>query len=508
MPTVESVVPSSAFPRLSHTQWARAVQDLLFLDAAPDTSGFTNDAPSSTGFDNSAGQLEVSPGLWADYQDAAEAIANQVAGDPTRLAKLLPGGLPASGDARISGFIAGFGERAFRRPLSSDEASQYVALFKQGAALVPGRDAFAAGVQVSLEAMLQSPQFVYRVEGSGKTAAAGLTMALTDYEIATRLSFMLWDSLPDAVLFSAAKTGQLHTAEQIATQADRMLKDARAADKLDDFHRQLLELRRYDTLHPTGLPDGIGAAMRQETEHFVHDALVDHDGSLQTLLTANYSFVNSDIAGLYGLSGSFGSTFVRADLDASQRAGLLTQPGFLTYRSGDTAPILRGVFINLKFLCADLPPPPVFTPPKMTGVTRRERVNSVTGPGTCGESCHARLINPAGFPLENFDNTGRFRSQDNGEPVDAVASYPFSAGPQSYDGPIEWSRTLAASPEAHQCYVRHWLEFGFGRAYAAGDAPLVRRIAELSRTSQLPVKQLLALLVQSPNFRNRAAEAP
>ncbi|HEY2735650.1 MAG TPA: DUF1588 domain-containing protein [Polyangiales bacterium] len=248
--------------------------------------------------------------------------------------------------------------------------------------------------------------------------------------------------------------------------------------------------------------------MRTETERFIHDALFDHDGSLQTLLTANYSFVNSDIAKLYGLSGSFGSDFVRTDLDATQRAGLITQPGFLTYRSGDTAPILRGVFINLKFLCANLPPPPVFTPPMMTGVTRRERIDSVTGVGTCGEGCHAHLINPAGFPLENFDDVGRFRTMDNGEPVDAASSYPFKDGTQSYDGPIEWSRAIAASREAHECYVRHWLEFGYGRSYDDADAPLVQRIADASRQSQLSVKQLLVQLVQSPSFRNRASEAP
>jgi hypothetical protein len=504
---VEKVVPDSAFPRLSHRQWALSVKDLLVLDTAPDIAGFTNDAPSATGFDNTGGQLEVSPGLWADYEEAAEALADQLGGDAARIAKVLPTGLPASGDARAKGFVTGFGERAFRRPLTSAEVDLYTGLFKQGTTLVPGRDELSGGVQVTVEAMLQSPLFLYRIEGAGKKAADGLT-ALTDYEIAARLSYTLWDSMPDAALFAAAKAGQLHEATQIASQAERLLKDARAADKFDEFHRQLLELRRYDTMHPQGLPATIGTAMRQETERFVHDVLIDHDGSFKTLLTANYSFVNRDLATLYGLSASFGADFTRADLDSTQRAGLLTQAGFLTYRSGDTAPILRGVFINLKFLCADLPPPPVFTPPKLVGDTRRQRIDSITGQGTCGESCHARMINPAGFPLENFDNTGRYRTDDNGHPVDAAASYPFADGAETYDGPIEWSRTLAASRQAHECYVRHWLEFGFGRQYAQGDAPLVQRVADASRQTDLPVKQLLVQLVQSPSFRTRISEAP
>jgi hypothetical protein len=248
--------------------------------------------------------------------------------------------------------------------------------------------------------------------------------------------------------------------------------------------------------------------MRQETERFVHDAVVDNPGSLRSLLTANYSYVNKDLAAIYGITGAFGADLVKANLDPTQRAGLLTQSGFLASRSGDTAPILRGVFINQKILCTELPPPPVFTPPKMSGTTRRERVNSITGLGTCGETCHARLINPAGYPLETFDNVGKFRTMDNGKPVDASAAFTFGDGMKSYNGAIEWSKTVAESREAHECYVRHWLEFGFGRAFTDGDAPLVRRVAADSRDKNLSVKQLLVELVQSPSFRIRAVETP
>jgi hypothetical protein len=319
---------------------------------------------------------------------------------------------------------------------------------------------------------------------------------------------MLWDSLPDSTLMAAAKAGALHDPAKLAEQARRMLADPRAAEKITEFHRQLLELRRYDTLHPSGLPDGIGAAMRAETERFVRDVLVDQSGNFGQLLGSSYSFVNKDLAALYGVSGTFGSDLTRVELDPTQRSGLLTQAGFLSYRSGDTAPILRGVFVNEKFLCAALPPPPAFTPPKLVGDTRRERVNSVTGKGTCGESCHATLINPAGFPLEYFDDAGRYRRQDNGHPIDGSAAYPFRDGTREYDGPIAWSQLIRQSPEAHECYVRHWLEFGFGRPQADGDAPLVARVAEASRSSALSVKELLVLLVQSPNFRTRLTEQP
>lgn len=340
--------------------------------------------------------------MFSDYQALSEQLAEQVASNAARLAKITPPGLPSSGDAQAQAFVTGFGERAFRRPLTAGETSAFVALFKQGPALFSGRDALSAGAQLCIQAFLQSPSFLYRSEGAGP--AKDGVIALSNYEIASRLSYMLWDSLPDAMLFAAAKSGALRTPEQIASQAERMLALPRAADNLDEFHRQLLELRHYDTLHSTGLPEGIGVSLRRETERFIHDALIDKNGTLAQLFTSSYSFVNRDLAALYGSSGSFGTELVRAELDPGQRAGLLTQPGFLIYRSGDTAPILRGVYVNEKLLCSDLPPPPVFTPPKLVGVTRRERIESITGKGTCGEGCHAGVINPAGYPLENFDN--------------------------------------------------------------------------------------------------------
>lgn len=504
---VEEIVASSAFPRLSHRQWALAAQELLQLEQAPDVSGFSPDSPTGTGFDNTGDRLEVFETLWLDYQSSSEALAAQVAADPQQLAKVSPAELPEAQHERGRAFVAHLGKRAFRRPLNDAERDTYAALFEQAAMLWPGRDPFAAGAELTISAFLQAPAFLYRVEQAHAPGADG-SAALSDHEIAARLSFMLWDSLPDAELTAQADAGKLHTLEQIAQQAERMLRSPRAADKLVDFHRQLLELRRYDSLHPTGLPHGIGAALRSETEQFVRAALVDGAGSFADLFTSSYSFVNAELAALYGVSGEFGSEFRRVELNPNQRSGVLTQLGFLISHSGETAPIQRGVFVNRKILCAMLPPPPMFVLPKSSGTTRRERIDSMTGKGTCGEGCHARMINPAGFPFESFDDQGRHRSEDNGQPVNTAASYALSDGVKDYGDAVAWSRVIASSQQAHECYAKHWLEFAFERRAAAGDAVLVRRIAEASRKRNISVRELLSLLLQSESARRRRSEDP
>lgn len=504
---VESVPATSAYPRLSHRQWALAAQSLLQLDTAPDVSNFSKDAPAATGFDNTGAVLEVSQALFQDYQRASEALATQVSTDMAQLTKLLPKDFPSDAAARPKALVTSLGERAFRRPLTAAEEQLFVALYEQGPSLFPGRDALSAGAELTIAALLQSPAFIYRPENINKPDKSEVA-TLSDSEIAVRLSFFLWDAPPDPPLLAAGKANELHTPEQIAAHVTRMLSDKRAEEKLLEFHRQLLELRRWDTLAPSGMPAGIGVTLRNETEQFLRASLIDGPGTFSELLTASYSFVNRDTASLYGLTSSFGADLTRTELKAEERAGILTQPGFLMSHAGDTAPILRGVFVNLKLLCAELPPPPVFTPPKMSGVTRRERIDSITGLGTCGEGCHARVINPAGFPLEYFDNLGRYRTQDNGKPVDGKASYAFVDGEQEIDGPVQWAQAIASSKQAHACYVRHWLEFGLGRAYAKEDAALVERIAKVSQSDDKPVRELLSLIAQSQSFKTRKSEAP
>ncbi len=492
---------TSAYPRLSHNQYDNTVRDLFGLAASPELSiGFEGDPTGSTAFDNDSTVLQVTPNLWQDYQGAAEAMAERVLNDAELLGRLT-GGLPDAEPERTQAFAERFLRRAFRRPVTADEVQPFLRLAAQAGSLYPDAPIDAARVAIIVQAALQSPYFLYRDE-SGEANADGL-VTLNDHQLAARLSYTLWDSIPDAELFRAAEAGELTEGNGLRMQAARMLDDPKAATKIRSFHRKLFELARYEDIELEGFPADIGRTLRAEAEAFVNDVVLENDGGLRELYTASYSFVNEDTAPLYGLEGSFGSELERVDLDPTQRGGLFTQPGFLASHDGDTAPIRRGVFLNLYVLCTTLPAPPVFDPPTVVGETRRERINSITGPGTCGATCHGQAINPIGYPFETFDDFGRWRTEDNGLPIDASASFAFEEGVVSYDGPIELANAMVESLNAHRCYAKNWLEYAFGRPVQPGDSPVIDSLARRSRREELSVKEILVGLVDSPLFRKR-----
>lgn len=500
--------PSSRVPRLSHPQYENTVRDLLRLDAPPGiTSSYLGDATSTT-FDNNGAELQVGEALWGDYQRGAEALASQVSTDPAALDRIADGA--SSGRA----FVTSFGLRAHRRPLSDAEITEYSTLFDAGAAAYPEmRDPFAAGVRVVLEAMLQSPHFLYRLELSSERA--GDVIQLTDHELAARLSYALWDTMPDDELFRAAQAGELRTPEGIRAQAERMLRDRKAEDMVASFHRQLLHLDAYlDVTRSTSLfpewNDGLRTSMLAETQSFVRHVIFVEDEGLARLLTAPYTFVDANLARVYRLPGTYGAELERVDLDPAERAGLLTQIGFLTRNASSTDPdaIHRGVFVNHQILCAPLPPPPMMVPPIPTDdsgmLSMRERIDRHTGPGTCGASCHGTMINPIGFAFEHYDALGRWRDQDRGNPVDASAQYDFQGETIAYEGAVELGAVLAAQSMAHRCYVRHWVEYAFGREVGAVDGALIGRIGQGSLAGELSVRDILIELVMSESFRTRS----
>jgi hypothetical protein len=506
---------ATAFPRLTHTQWENTVRDLLRLDAQPDLSSSFEPDTRISFFDNNVRALRVSSDLWSDYQAAAETLAEAVTGDVAALSRLLPSNLPTNTAERARTVVTDLGRRAFRRPLSDEELSAHLALFEGGAAHFPEMDPFDAGIRALLEALLQSPHFLYRVElGQGRT---GDSVELGDFEIASRLSYMIWNTMPDDKLLEEAGRGALQTPEQVAAQASRMLEDSRGQAMLERFHAQLLDWDLYRDLskNPSEFSlyyAGVGYDMYEEARLFVERVVLEEDGSLAELLTAPYTFVNAGLAAIYGLEDAFDQSFSRASFDPTshpQRGGLLTQLGFLASHGGLTGSIHRGVFINHRVLCTSLPPPPDVLPPipadsGMT-MTSRQRIEMHTGPGTCGSTCHGTFINPVGFAFESFDGLGQYRTEEFGLPIDASGSFEFVSGAVAFDGASELNDALAAQVQTHDCYAKHWVEYALGRDTAGSDLDLIQGLGDASLDG-LSVKDLIIELVQSEEFRARNVE--
>jgi hypothetical protein len=505
----------TAFPRLTHAQWENSVRDLLRMEALPNLSGSFEPDTRISFFDNNSRALRVSSDLWGDYQAAAESLAEAVTTDSAALARLLPTDLPTEATERVRAVVRDLGRRAYRRTFSDEEIDAHVALFGQGATHFPDMDAFDGGVRVLIEALLQSPHFVYRVEvGQGQNGDA---VQLGDFEIAARLSYMIWDTTPDDVLLDEAERGALHSAEQVAAQAARLLDDPRGQAMLERFHAQLFNWDLYGDMSkdPSVFPlyySGVGDDMYEEARRFVEHVVLEAEGDLTALLTAPYTFVNADLAAIYGLGGPFDQSFSRASFDGTeqpQRGGLLTQLGFLASHGGLTGSIHRGVFINHRVLCTELPPPPDALPPipaddGMT-MTSRERIEMHTGPGTCGASCHGTFINPVGFAFESFDGFGQYRTEEMGLPIDASAIFEFADGPVEFDGAAEFSNAIAARVQTHDCYTKHWVEYALGRDTAGSDLGLIQDLGDGSLDG-LSIKDLIIELVQSEAFRVRNAE--
>jgi hypothetical protein len=286
-----------------------------------------------------------------------------------------------------------------------------------------------------------------------------------------------------------------------------------------DFHGQLRRVRDFegikkDTQLSPLFPQGVGEDLKQETLAFVQDVVFGQGKGLKELMTATFTFANSRVGRMYGLNTPAPAAgrpdpFVRVELDPAQRAGLLTQMGFLAANAEEQTPniIIRGVHIAHDVLCAELPQPPDAVPPLPAiapNSTNRQRVEQLTGAAPCN-SCHERMINPLGFALENLDGLGRFRTMDNGQPVDARASYTLDGQEVAFDGATGLIKAIAESRQAHDCYTRRWAEYLYGRELDlanAADAGLVDQ-AGLRSKANMSVKDLVLNLVATDAFVTR-----
>jgi hypothetical protein len=502
---------TSQLPRLSGVQYDNTIRDLVGIDSQPSSLL----APDSLG--------SVDQRAWDGYQAAAAAVAEQVMANAAARTQVIPCSAAPDEAACVTQFITSFGQRAFRRPLTSAETARFQQLYTDRAAIT-ATGSFDEVTGLILKAFLLSPSFLVR--GEIAEAAAGQYFALSPYEVASRLSYMLWGSMPDEQLFAAAASNSLSTPAGILIEAQRMLTSPKARTRVAAFHRFYAHMgpgtrwtaaiQREPTYYPL-FKESVIPALSEETARLFEAITFDRGGSFQDLLTTPLAYVNAALAPIYGLDpNAYGNDLVEVTLDPAKRPGIFTRAGFLTAYSLYNRPsaILRGAFIQKDLLCTEIgsPPPNAESTPQPTEglLTNRERTDAQTAAATCA-GCHHSLINPTGFAMEAYDAIGAWQTteKENGAPISTVSSVPLND--QNFvdvSGPADLMRAIAASPEGQRCYAQKWVQFAYERAVNAQDACTVDTLTTKLTSGGYTILNLVADLTQSDSFRLRAREAP
>lgn len=490
--------------RLTNEQWTSSVQQVLALPAPPtNAEAFQSAVSGTTDFTNNELVLDVDSRAWSDYAAAAEALAQQVTSDAAALSRVYAG-------QDGTGFIAAVGRRAYRRPLTQAEAAAYQSVFDLGAGMTGSESPFAKGARAVLEAMLQSPHFLYRTE----LGAAGAP--LSGYEVAAKLSLWLRDQTPDDALLDAAAAGQLDGTTGLAAAAKQLLETPAAKQVMRRFHGQFLHFDRFANLSKVGVSsyDPAINAELAESSYLFFDRIFSQGLGVKDIFTSTTGFVGPLMAKHYAGAAAPASGFAERDLGA-QRVGFFTQLPFLMLYAHNDEPdsIHRGVSMSLDVLCAplgifagEIPP----LPPAKPGQTNRMRVDlHTTG---CGTVCHNNMINPLGFAFENYDGMGQYRTTEvRGSeelPIDASGTFNFVGGTKSYRDASELMQVLAGESQAHLCYAKKLASYGLQRAVTEADGGLLGALAEVSASSQGSLKQVIESLVTQDAFRIRAGGAP
>jgi len=479
--------------RLTHSQYNNTIRDLLNDPSRPALRFPPEDFVD--GFKNQVRSQSMSPLLIEAYSAAAERLAAN-----TFRAPGANGLITCNQDAACrEKFVQSFGRRAFRRPLTEAETRRYLAAFSQ-------QPNFTEGARMAVEAMLQSPKFLF-IDGSSN-----------GYAIASRMAYFLWDTMPDEALLQAAAKGELKTAAGRERAARRLLNDPRSGEAQDEFFSQWLRLERVPQASkerrrfPEFSPD-LAAAMVEETRLLLQH-LVSTNANFLEALTAGYGFLHSDLATLYGVPappGQFG--FVRFPADA-RRAGILGHASFLAATAGpsETSPTARGIFIREQFLCQHVPPPPpnvnttLPEPTEDMPLTRRQRLAAHVENAACA-SCH-KLMDPIGFGLEHFDALGKWRDNE----VILNKSYPLETAGEiaglpgsSFTDARQLGRILADSRVCQECIARQVFRYAYGRQERDADEPAIARLAAAFRASGFKFRELLVAVVTGDEFADNAS---
>lgn len=502
--------PSGPAPArlLTNYEYEHTVRDLLGYDG--DVSEVFPAENKVDGFENNARAHVASRLRVRKFMKAAETISKRTV--ENRLDAILPCNPLDVGEQTCGHrFVASLLERAFRRPPSDAAVSDFRELFDSAHA----DHGFIEALEMVIQATLQSPQFLYRLEFVDG-ANTSTTRPVGDWEMATRLSYFLWASAPDAELRRAARRGELSTQEQIEAQARRMLDDPKAKRAVYQFHRQWLGMDGLDSVVKDG--DRFSSFESQMTDdwktslrRFVTDAYFGPSAGFEYLMTSSNVHLSDRLARLYGREDLKRNG--RTDpyrFDSERRAGLLTQPGLMALlaNANQSSPIRRGVWVREQLLCQHLPAPPqnqMITPPDPDpNATTREKFRQHTANPQCA-GCH-ELIDPIGFGFEHYDSLGRWRRRDSGHEVDAtgrLADVPKASLEGSFEGAVELSERLEKSKAVRHCLASRWFKFAMGRAPSTSEKCSLYRVRRAFVESGGDFHELLITLATSNAFRYR-----
>ncbi|MBZ4398460.1 MULTISPECIES: DUF1592 domain-containing protein [unclassified Myxococcus] len=490
--------------RLNRAEYDATVRDLL-----GDTTRPARDFPADDhgyGFDNNADVLSLSPLLLEKYATAAEKLVENAWAQGTVRTCTLDATNP---EPCARDILSRFARRAWRRPVTPEEVDRLL-----GALTLAKRhgDPPEAGVKLALRTVLVSPHFLFRVEKDPQATSLS-PHRLDAFELASRLSYFLWSSMPDEALLQAAEQGQLSTPEQLEAQVRRMLADPKAQALVSNFAGQWLFTRALASAEPDPMLYGtfnedLRQAMRQETE-LVFQEFLTGDHKLRDLLDAPFTYVNDALAAHYGLPLPGSATPKRVDLSAHpERQGIFGHGSLLTVTSNPdrTSPVQRGVWVLEQLLCSAPPPPPPnvegLPPPVNPLMTMKERMALHRSLPQC-QGCH-RMMDPLGLALENYDPIGRWRLNEvSGAPVDATGDLPDGA---VLNGGADMRRFVKEDPKLPACITEHLLTYALGRGMSEADACVVREISASAEASGGRLVDYILAIVLSDSFTSRRGD--
>ena len=487
--------------RLNNTQYTNTIADVF--DGMDVEASFPEENVVDS-FDNNVFNASVSQVRADELFEAALHVGAAVAEDPE--ASL---GCSPVDDACIDAFIQDYGQRLWRRPLDDEERANLRAQYDSTAG-----EAMSERVDLLLASLLMSPQFLFRPEIGEPDLAFPGVLPLTDYEIATRMSLLIWASTPDDALLAAAAADQLTTTAQIESQAWRMMDDPRARRGMANFLYQWADVRELATaskdavLYPEFDPQMV-ESMMTELAFFLDRVVWEQDGSIVEILTSTQTTVDARLAAIYGVEHPGTDEWIDVTLPSDQRSGLLTQAAFLADKAHAIAPapVRRGLFIRTAVMCQDIPAPPddvdTSIPEPTVAETNRDRTEAHSADPSCS-GCH-QYMDPLGFAFENYDAIGAWRDTDNGFPVDATGEVVQQSGASTpFDGAVDMMGVLSAEEDVLSCMATHLFRYGYGRrADATGDARSMRQMRDASAASGGSLQAQMVALTLTDGFRFR-----